>query len=1045
MKKRFLCGLLAVLLVSLIACQNVLSSGSGPSGDKSLLRSVSDGFGNTYILPYSPYNYQVLLSKFVPSTVPVITSGTLNPAAWNDAPTAAINHFMSTSGTAAPVGYSTAGVLQSVWDGYTLYLAVDVTDSTPSNSSALDGNLNRLASPGQGVWNQFDAVGFNIDFMDDKYDKWSLDDGFVKVSRSGKLASGRMNDAGTDTGNGDETWADPFGQPEAREFTDRIKDWGAYENAHGYTAWLAIEIWAGVDPKNGMDFGFDVFIQDSPSNNQNRTAVTFWSHEINGYRFNNREGTLDWGTVVLTGHTAANNDDFAFSDWMLTNPIRWAKGDAWWPPLGSEYLINLPDSVENSWTPATWVALQTSIAKGKDLLTKFDTWGRPHVEPSVPQAEVIAAGQQIEAAIVSLVWADDLLGVTAQGEEVDRLNTLSDPLKFKTNGAITPNETIPGLTDRKGTLVSNSNDWKLRAREIKALAALYEYGPIPDEPASHSVIIQSTPSVPAHWEHPGWWIVGGLPSKVENRPGAYSLTASYTYTGTEHASWDGTSDTTISGVTALPGTRTNAYTFSFPSEAQKQANGVTGAVPVVVSFAGSTASYLQRGIAIVQVSTAVTTDARGNAGAWGPRGGTFRSFFPYERGQRYEISNEMAAAWGASRAVDALYDAAEIDLVERDITISNIVASDNYRLGDRLSTDGVTWWTVGQLNRPETPTDQLGTGGIQMLFLDTGAVPPAAGGNPVIFNRVQRIVGNGVYEERTELAGDAKARIVVGTTVPIGKKMKDVIDYKKLVTDGFSINGKYAFVAAVFDDRINLAIPGAAGATGPQAWRYNAAGNEYSWGSLSGYPSGGAELIGDNVLHNPGRANEVFRRFLYHYKWYVPLRGIDINGDISHGYADRLPFDNHELVASLYPRAIIERNTFNDYNDGSEGDAISMQAARIVYRRLIDLGVTGKVGPDIVGNITPAGRTASAEDLIKFNYRATGGHGTDPIQPEREAQYMAWYFYDKPMNVSFASHLNTDPFYTDVLVPGGSNSYNRHYGGIKVMMPWSWAGPYYPK
>jgi hypothetical protein len=431
------------------------------------------------------------------------------------------------------------------------------------------------------------------------------------------------------------------------------------------------------------------------------------------------------------------------------------------------------------------------------------------------------------------------------------------------------------------------------------------------------------------------------------------------------------------------------------------------------------------------VPTSVTTDDRSN-GVWQGRGGTFRDFYPYSRGERYEISNEMAAAWGASRAIDALYDAADMDLIETPITIGAITSSADFRLGDRVSQDGITWWTVGQLSGQATPDGQLGVGQVQMLYLESGAIPPTAS-NSTPFTQFRTIVGNGVYATATR--GNLSTTVTVGAPAPSGKKLRDVVDIDKIVTDGFSINGKYAFVAQVFDDRINLGIPGAAGATGPQPWRYNASGNEYAWESIAGYPSGGAELIGDNVLHNPGRANEVFRRFLYHFKWYEKLRGIDANGDISHGYADRLPFDNHELVASLYPRAIIERNTFNDYNDGSEADAISMQAARIVYRKLISLGLP---------HSTPFGTVASAEDLVKFNYRATGGHGSDAIQPEREAQYMAWYFYNKPISATFASHLNTDPFYNDVLVPGGSNSYQRHYGGLRVMMPWSWADGFYP-
>jgi hypothetical protein len=394
----------------------------------------------------------------------------------------------------------------------------------------------------------------------------------------------------------------------------------------------------------------------------------------------------------------------------------------------------------------------------------------------------------------------------------------------------------------------------------------------------------------------------------------------------------------------------------------------------------------------------------------------------------------MAAAWGASRAIDALYKAADMYLTDRAIDISNITSSEDFRLGDRLSRDGITWWTVGKLNRPENPVDQSGTGGIGMLFLEAGAIPPTETSSGP-FTQFLTIVGNGVYEPA--IRSSATAVVTVGGQTTQELKVRDVIDVTKIATDGFSINGKYAFVSQVFDDRINVGIPGAAGATGPQPWRYNAAGNEYAWASISGYPSGGAELIGDNTLHNPGRTNEVFRRFLNHFKWYQSLQGIDANGDISHGFAERLPFDNHELVASLYPRAIIERNTFNDYNDGSEGDAISMQAARIVYRFLIANGF-GE-------HKTAAGATASAEDLIKFNYRPTGGHGSDDTQPQREAQYMAWYYYGRAMTPAFASHLNTDPFFIDVLVPGGSNSYERHYGGFPVMMPWPWAGPYYPK
>ena len=58
------------------------------------------------------------------------------------------------------------------------------------------------------------------------------------------------------------------------------------------------------------------------------------------------------------------------------------------------------------------------------------------------------------------------------------------------------------------------------------------------------------------------------------------------------------------------------------------------------------------------------------------------------------------------------------------------------------------------------------------------------------------------------------------TTEVEGKNVTTLIDPDKLAVTGFTINGKYAFVSAVFDERIDVCMPGAAGATGPSQWRY---------------------------------------------------------------------------------------------------------------------------------------------------------------------------------------------------------------------------------
>ena len=256
--------------------------------------------------------------------------------------------------------------------------------------------------------------------------------------------------------------------------------------------------------------------------------------------------------------------------------------------------------------------------------------------------------------------------------------------------------------------------------------------------------------------------------------------------------------------------------------------------------------------------------------------------------------------------------------------------------------------------------------------------------------------------------------------LPIGTAgaAADLIDPGKLAVSGFSINGKYAFVSAVFDERIDVCIPAAAGATGPAVWRYNMnypqGGNRYSWGLLSG-----GELLADSVRHNPGRTIELFRRFLTPGRFYA-REGSD------YGYGCRLPFDQEELVASLVltprqgterPRAIVLEHTVDDVADQSQGDALSLEIAKSVYEWL---GFRG-------------------EDYVKFCFRRSGGHGTESWQTAYIAEYLNWYFYDTPMSAAADALLNTDPFAADVI--DGQDGWERNYGGLRAVAPWLDSGP----
>ena len=239
----------------------------------------------------------------------------------------------------------------------------------------------------------------------------------------------------------------------------------------------------------------------------------------------------------------------------------------------------------------------------------------------------------------------------------------------------------------------------------------------------------------------------------------------------------------------------------------------------------------------------------------------------------------------------------------------------------------------------------------------------------------------------------------------------------KLAVTGFSINGKYAFVAAVFDDRIDVCIPGAAGATGPSPWRYVYRGQVYDWTDTAYVNSEvnsyqvvwGTEVMANSIRHNRVRETELFRHFLSPGHFYEFEEG-------AYGYGTRLPFDQNDLVATLASggRAIIIENTVNDYNDGCTADCLGAEIAKSVYRNL---------GYD-------------ADKLVKFNLRnlKTGDpHGNDAAQRNRSAEYLNYYFFGTQMSEATAEYLGTDPYALKISNNRTESPYDFYWGGFNTI------------
>lgn len=237
------------------------------------------------------------------------------------------------------------------------------------------------------------------------------------------------------------------------------------------------------------------------------------------------------------------------------------------------------------------------------------------------------------------------------------------------------------------------------------------------------------------------------------------------------------------------------------------------------------------------------------------------------------------------------------------------------------------------------------------------------------------------------------------------------LDLEKAVVTGFSRCGKAALLAGLTDDRFGVVNPGASGCGGAAPYRYDSFGNTpyrtapfgnvYPWGV-----STGCEVLGDHVRHQGHNSNEMLARFLNPgriYKTRTP------------GYGERLPFDHHELIAAIAPRAVILTAAFDDYANGAEGDSIGMEGARPVFEFL-------GAAPRLAFNL----RTADSGPSTM------GGHYVDEAQTRRLAAFLDMVLRGIPLPRDARAALYSNPY-----LP----AYDRYYGGLRTMMPWLDAAP----
>jgi hypothetical protein len=152
----------------------------------------------------------------------------------------------------------------------------------------------------------------------------------------------------------------------------------------------------------------------------------------------------------------------------------------------------------------------------------------------------------------------------------------------------------------------------------------------------------------------------------------------------------------------------------------------------------------------------------------------------------------------------------------------------------------------------------------------------------------------------------------------------DKIDSKKVIVTGHSRYGKAALVAGAFDERIALTVPSHSGCGGSAPYRFI---------------YGKSEQLQNIVGFAP--------------HWFRP----DFNQFV--GRVDRLPVDQHLLLALVAPRALLRTEGTQDAWTNPEGSQLTHVAARKVYDFL-------QSGDKISIRYRPVGHVPNNDDLLDY-------------------------------------------------------------------------------
>ncbi|MEJ0085307.1 MAG: hypothetical protein WDO72_06475 [Pseudomonadota bacterium] len=239
------------------------------------------------------------------------------------------------------------------------------------------------------------------------------------------------------------------------------------------------------------------------------------------------------------------------------------------------------------------------------------------------------------------------------------------------------------------------------------------------------------------------------------------------------------------------------------------------------------------------------------------------------------------------------------------------------------------------------------------------------------------------------------------------------IDDTRLITYGFSRGGKIAMLASAFDERLYMTWVGHSGQFGASTIRYTYDSKKYPAGNNANATSYTAAEMDPASFYSGvtgARKEQIDRAYdgTNYFRWFTSRLPANFGQENKH----QLPIDHHMTLALIAPRPLMVFEGMDDFWNGAESVAISVNAARLAYQMYEGTGAyrAGYGYEDYIGYIASPKLAHATNNTEKANFYAMAQLVLRGIDPRYGSESTAGYVATATAPVTVMPGFEYNPF-----------------------------------